>query len=239
MSVRFDTAADALIRDTGLHTFPTAHTWMMWIYVVSDLDDYQTIHCFHAPDTSLDDGYTYLAIDPDMRVYHEYSGAGGESVGSALSTGQWVHIAVTRTSVDASVYVNGVTPPDPWGANGNVFTATRLRIGNENGFARFNGRVAAYKEWAATLSQSEIEDEMESWDAVRTSDLVAVVYLSTHTDLNDQSGNGNHFSATGTLTTEADPPALPPLGGGDGRTTFNTRSHPLGVARGFAWRVVH
>jgi len=65
-----------------------------------------------------------------------------------------------------------------------------------------NGISLAYdRAWQAALTNAEILTESESASAVRTTDLLADCPLDTSSDLADDSGNGNDYAATGSLTT--------------------------------------
>lgn len=72
--------------------------------------------------------------------------------------------------------------------------------------------------WGAALSEGELDDEVESATAVRTSDLICDCPLTSNA--NDASGNGNHLTTSGVaweanfLTFEGDPEPEPEPGDG-------------------------
>jgi hypothetical protein len=81
-----------------------------------------------------------------------------------------------------------------------------ISIGGYSGTEQFNGRVANLKIYSAALTANEIKAEMRQYLPVRTADLNAWTPLLTHTDLSDYSGQGNGWTAAGTLATEDGPP---------------------------------
>ena len=81
----------------------------------------------------------------------------------------------------------------------NVSALTFLRAflgGDGTAGDQTNVELAYYREWSAALSVIEMFNEMDSSKAIRTANLVADTPLVS--DLNDISGNGNHWTETGT-----------------------------------------
>lgn len=81
----------------------------------------------------------------------------------------------------------------------SAITWARLVIGND-GENLFTGMtIGYYRDWSAALEMNELYIEVQSNRAVRTTDLISDCPFET--DLNDVSGNGNHFSDQGTVGT--------------------------------------
>jgi len=137
-----------------------------------------------------------------------YTGSSEITTGATVvAVGVWHHYAFTRSNQTWRAYIDGVLAVyhdqlvEPTGD-------PQPRFGNDNYDSWLDGRVAAGKVWLAPLSTSEIQAEMNSYSAVRTANIWSVVPMRVHTDLADQSGQGNSPSAVGTLSTESGPPAL-------------------------------
>src|SRR3990172_11819917 len=146
MSVRFDSAADRLLRTTDLLSYANPYTWMGWVYLVSDLNNYQTFLTINNNGITGED-YFGTGVDGVTLVAYVYSnGAPTEVAGSVLTVGVWYHIAVVRESTtSAKVYLNGVldvTNTRDIAAGSGRAANTRVEVGGEfstNG-SRLNGR---------------------------------------------------------------------------------------------------
>jgi hypothetical protein len=213
MSVRIDDNADSLFRDANLPDPAGNWTVMFWVYIVSNTGALQDMFWLHEPDGGTTN-YIFHGALSGLEHYYE-SVLGDNHTGTGLSTGTWYHIALTNNGTTREMFLNGSSD----GSDGSLssWTSTRVRLGNNPAASRHADiRIASYKEYHSVLTGGQITTEMSSWTDV-LGGATANCRLNLHTDLTDESGNGNNFSSSGTLTTEANPPGLPSLDGGSTR----------------------
>ena len=75
-----------------------------------------------------------------------YSYNASRIVGSALATGQWYHIAVSRTAGTTKLYVNGISQGTPWVDSTDYDVAKPLAIGAAwNGAQNVNGYIDEFR----------------------------------------------------------------------------------------------
>ena len=96
-----------------------------------------------------------------------YSSAGGSYTWSAstcgFTTGTWYHVAVTITSSNATLYINGVSKGTQSGTFGSNFGTRTMRIGTRcTGANWFNGLISDVKVYSKTLSASDIKELYEA-----------------------------------------------------------------------------
>lgn len=186
-----------------------AYTVMGWFYLETDLDTYS--HFLHVGGSEGYDGNTDVIGADNDGVTLRGGCAGGSSnswqVDSALSLGDWFHVALIRSSAtDLKLYLDGVSvltfTPDVSGRTGSsLFT-----LGQYNGLP-INGRLAAVKAWTAALSVGELSNEAGSIGPVRSANLWgAWPMVDNATLVNDISGNSRHLTINGTVPWIADPP---------------------------------
>lgn len=213
MAIRFDAAADRLLRTSGLLDYQSAYTWMAWVYLVSDLNDYGIFY-FVNRNTNLN-SYDLFGLDVDgttlFCIASNAAGTFGLQTGGALSTGTWYHVALVRSSTTAlDMYLNGA-------ASGSTNTQdisgrsapTREEIGagTTTNASRVNARVAAEKVWTAALTATEIAQELNCIRPARFANLWRwAPLIGSASDIADYSGNARDWTASGTLTTEDGPP---------------------------------
>lgn len=146
---------------------------------------------------------------------------GGHSGSTSILTGSnthWVFVCI--------VAVNGVGPTFYWRLEGastlstasladaQVVGVSDMLLMSANGSSGFADRVTAYKEWATSTALTPAQILAESSQNAPIVATGLVNYLpcdAGHTIGVDQSGGGNNWSVTGTITTNADEPnmALP------------------------------
>jgi hypothetical protein len=220
-SIRLDAAADVLTRTTGFPAFGS-HTRMMWVYRVVD----QTFNeiLFYICNSSAFNQYFggYLqGIDALAVTEATLTASQSGTVGAVfVPLATWTHIAfVFNDAADTyQMYVNGVldtgsalatvTGTATWGYEAIGNTAS----GNSEWL---NGRFSSYKMFNAVLTQAEIQAEMRYFVPVRRANVQTYSPLRTATELTAYVG-GATWTASGTLTTEADPPLKGGVGPGNG-----------------------
>lgn len=188
---------------------------------VSDSDDPSTMMCWvklnadlNAPGfiITLQDSVSNaiaMFVDTDGTSLYFVSFVTGTAT-AALASGSltpdvWKHIAWTRNGTTAHVYVDGV---DQGTVNPAVtFTPEYILTYNvADGSGPVDATLAYVRLWEAELSQSQVQAERLSAVPIVTADIIGDWSFASGS-LNDQSGNGNHFSTfAGTPIAAADPP---------------------------------
>lgn len=222
MAVRFDAAADRLLRTAEIPSLNQTWTLMFWVYLTSDLNNFSTFVNIGSSVFATQQ-YQFVGTDSNGTTIINDRG-GSSSTGINMSTARWYHIAILYGAAAnrTDVYVDGILGPqstqssmgDPVGARfefGAVSTANTDRM---------NGRIAFIKWWNnRILSQAEIQTEMFSIKPKFTESLAG--FWPTLAGLGersrDYSGFGRDFTEGGTLTDEQDPPVT----WGDSVIVFN------------------
>lgn len=212
LAIRFDAAADRLLRTSDLLDYKQAYTVMLRVYVSTDTNDFTVIY-------SVNDGlffqnYEYVGFGGDGLTWRIASKhANGTEItasGGTATPETWYHIALVRSAANGTLtlFVDGVQECQ---LTNDVSTAggalERMEIGaiSQSDFSRFDGRGTEGLAYTAALNSSEIAAQMASSTAVRTADLWGDWPLQGASDLADISGNGRDWSSAGTLTTEDGP----------------------------------
>lgn len=212
MAIRHDADGDVQHRSTGLPGI-TAFTFMGWVLLVVDEDVDSYIFSYGGDDGAAP---AYLVgVTADGTTFGLWNGAALFG-GTRDLTSRWHHLAMTVAGTGAGQflgYVNGRV--DVVADGSTVPTNTRIIIGNfvsGAGGAGLNCRVAAVKIYAAVLTAQEIEREAKCFVPIRTANINAF-YPMIDPDVadndQDESGQGNHLTQGGTLTTEFPGPPIP------------------------------
>lgn len=213
MAIRFDAAADRLLRTSDMLNYNATYTFAGWFYLSVDTNDFAVM--FSLNDDAVATVRDNLATNNDgttLRV-SLHNGVTAQGVtGSNLSTATWYHIAMVRANATScTAYLNGVLNiTNTLDCSGRVAN-TRMEVGAIDSRNEFplNGRCAGLKAWTAPLSAGELALEMSGVCPVRLNDLYAWwPCLSNATRAQDYSGNGRHWTEAGTLTNEDPPPGL-------------------------------
>lgn len=218
MSVRFDAAADRLLRTASLLSFNAAYTWMLPVYLTSDLNADTTILCFNTNDGVNFENEDWLGCDTDgvtLQVYCNNGGSFSTANGAALSIGQWATVAMVReTSTSLRAYIAtsnfnlALTATNTTNITGRT-SATRQEMGGEysTNDLRLDGRVGNTLQWSEALSAAQLRWQVRQVRPVRWTNLYGWWPRKPGATerLADYSGNGRNDTAGGTLTDEADP----------------------------------
>jgi len=212
MSVRFDAAADRLLRTTDLLNYNQPYTVMAWVRFNATPTTWTGILSLNVDSASTN--YDYIGCGNTGEWYIEQAGGtAGSASGSNPVGATWYHIAIVRNSAGSGVwalYVNGVlnasvtvNPTGRAAVTRNEFGAfTSVNIDS------FNGRVYAIKAWSAALSVNEILNEMNFIRPSRFENLYGFwpTFPGATERLADYGGNVRNWTAGGTLTDEDPPP---------------------------------
>lgn len=211
MAVRFDLAADRLLRTTDLLDYNAAYTWMAWLYISVDANvQVQAIGLNTNTNTSVD-SIGFDATGTLIRLRVQNAGVGSNQTGSNLTAGTWYHVAMVRESTTSlKLYVNGVLDITHTQSVVGRGAATRMEIGaNASTDAQpFNGRVYAIKAWSTTLDVAAVANEIYTVLPRQRTNLYGFwpCFLGASERLLDYSGNGRNWTESGTLTDEDAPP---------------------------------
>lgn len=215
MAVRFDAAADRLLRTANLPSTELYSVCFWWypvsitgFSVVFDLDansgSDQNEDEFGT--TTNDGGTTWQTTS-----YVDKAGAATQVDGGVIAAGNWYHIGISRESATSlKIYLNGVLDITNTRDVTGRTAATRMEFGGAHSANKYahNGRVACLKVWDAGLTQAEIQDEIYTILPKRTANLN--VWSPTFPGATerglDYSGNVRNWTQSGTLTDEDQPP---------------------------------
>lgn len=197
MSIRFDGDTDYIYRSFS----DTDFTIMAWVYPIGGSGSYRVAVGF--PDFG---DFPNMASNSDNTKW-ELGDNSTDNVGTqAYTVNTWQHLAWTRTGTTHKLYVNGVLS---WsGTWATTWGTGNLKIGQLNASYWMSGRVAHIKIYTAVLSLAEIQAEKERVLPKRTANLWnwSITNPVSTERLLDYSGNGNNWTAAGTLTDEDQPP---------------------------------
>ncbi len=141
--------------------------------------------------------------------------------GANLATGTWYYVTMRRSGTDLHIYVDGVSYVNITAAVTGRLSATLMTLGSRQGSDQFaDARFAYSRIQTSALTTGQITTE-------RTSP-TAVVSAVSDEPLTSASALGI-WTATGTPTTEADPPAVV-LGGKVTTDTAHSPEHQALVA---------
>jgi hypothetical protein len=125
---------------------------------------------------------------------------------TGITNNKWWHYVLRKTGTSWTVHVS-----DEAGATYDLELGPSITLDlsavtfNQLDLQGADDRVTALKGWTRYLSDAEVRIERDRYHVCSSSDLWINTELQVHTDLTDSSGNGRHWSATGTLATITGP----------------------------------
>lgn len=148
-------------------------------------------------------GYTAWAgifpYESAGQLFVELNASDGISVGTVdddVPLNEWHYIGYVKSGNTHRLYIDGVLIGQ-FTLNINAVTFTDMFAGYD-GFSQPGLEIAYFREWNAVLSSPEVVLEMNSAVPIRTANLITDTPLAS--DLLDDSGNGNNWSAVGGQT---------------------------------------
>lgn len=162
MAVQFTAAGQGIMFNKSFN-MPGGITMMAWCYVDGWYPPNDTSKTMMHIANSSETGVYSINVDP-YNANFSFLSYNSPNLGFwefAITTGQWVHVAVTydpyHTNIDPIAYVNGspkavtetVTP-----SGSHAITPTKIYVGNP--YAAFNGKIADERVYNRILTAAEI-----------------------------------------------------------------------------------
>ncbi len=211
-------SADYGLKTSGVIDHNSAYTWMAWVDLVSDTDNYGHIWAGigNASDAWQNADWVGTGSDgTSVRIGAARAGAEASASGGFFTVGTPKHIAVVRVSASSfQLYENGVAGSSANQSISGRASTQREQLGTLNSL-QGPVRLTAIKQWQAALTADEIAAEMRAIRPLRFANLHSwhPAIANNLTDaLKDYSGNGRNWTSQGTNTVET--PAAPVSWGG-------------------------
>ena len=221
-----DTAFDYGLKTSGLIDHNSAYTWMAWVDLVFDTNNYGHIWAGLGDSSDTWQNADWIGTSDNgtsIRIGSAIGGSEASGVGGSFTVDTPKHVAVVRGSSSSfQLYENGAPSSS---ANQNISgraSTQREQIGTLNAL-RSPVRLTAIKQWQAALTADEIAAEMQSIRPIRLANLHSwhPAIANNLTDaLKDYSGNGRDWTSQGSNTVETQ--AAPVAWGGRSVLIGNT-----------------
>lgn len=210
MPIRFDAAADRIVRASSPIDYNAAYTWMGWVYFTS-LSGAPVIFVPSDSFYSNNADEIYISVGSGNKLT-SFIGAGAAfdfAFGTVVSTATWYHIAGVRESATSyKIYLNGVLDTtNTFDITGRTACA-RMESGawSTGNNDPLDGRIAYVKMWNAALTAAEVAQEVHTIRPHRAPWLWTPLFPGSGERVRDYSGNGRDWTEGGTLTDEDPPP---------------------------------
>lgn len=204
MAIRFDALGDSLSRTTGLPGI-TAYTMCGWFKISIDRNAFSTFLAFGAATGNLHHTIGTGADGITLQIW----GGSATTVGSALTVGQWYHLAMACDSVNSvRGYLDGILNIDNNPAN--TVTAVKLWVGNNSETEWLDGCAENVMVFNRVLTSDEILMQSRSIRPVNFASLNSWSKMRHGQEYNDIAGSGNYWTVGGTLHTEPGKIVWPP-----------------------------
>lgn len=203
MSIRFDASTDLAKRILTAPTYSAAAiTFMCWIKIINDRNDYGTVVFFGGSPNNM--GIQLFSDGTTLMFWDNTS----EFTGSALTVGVWYHITWTKSSSGVhKVYLNGVL--DITTTNNGSVSNAEFSFGNDAITEWVDAELDYPRIWQAELTSTEVVSEYGSATPVKSTPWAYYDWSSSTGAATDSSGNSRDL----TLTT---------ISSGASRPTFST-----------------
>lgn len=256
MSVRFDAAADRLLRTTDLPDYNGVWAWCAWGQIAVDLNANSAFYSENDNTTGNVDLLRTTTAGDVLEIRVVVAGAATTVGGGTLTVGTWYHLALVRESAASlKLYIDGaLSATNTRDVTGRA-AASRQEMGGFRSTNTFplDGKVFATKVWAGgtALTLAEVQQEMRTVRPVRLTNLYGWWPLRPGSTerLKDYSGNGRDWTEAGTLADEDHPPIswgapggmriMPPVAAAGGQPTMRRWGgsiDPIGARRiGRGW----
>lgn len=198
MAVRFSASGQHY---TSLTSLPSAFTITMWVNQIADINRI----CILSAGSVSGDAISIISGASGLTLSLKGSTA---TIGSFVTSyNTWYKLAVTFDNGSAVFYHAGATSAltSDSGSIGTA-TGTGVYIGSSNETLDwFSGRIAAFKQWSAALSATEVDRELQFYVPQRTAD-ISRFYPFVVAQTRDYSGLARTLSGGSGTSTEPGPP---------------------------------
>lgn len=207
MAIKVSVTPAYLTRASGVLPQNDDYTWMFWMKTPAIMQPSALAALGGSDGDGVDIG-NYL-VDVHAVSVHIYAPI------NHLSHDAWYHFALVRSGNVLKIYVGGVLFASITQSITGRASATQQRLGaahNAGLFLPINAELIYNREWTVALSAGQIQAEANAGSAVVTSGLWADHPLTDENTLTDASGNGRHWTASGTFVgSTASPPITVPM----------------------------
>lgn len=209
-----ESGSDYGLKTSGLINHNAAYTWMAWVDLVTDTDNYGHIWAAIGDTSSAWQNADWVGTDSDgtsVRIGCAISGTESAGVGGSFTVGTPKHIAVVRGSTSTfQLYENGSASATANQSISGRASTQREQLGTLNSLPA-PARLTAMKCWQAALTAEEIATEMGRILPVRAANLhsfVPAIDGNLSQALQDYTGNARHWSAQGSLSVASQTPPV-------------------------------
>ena len=222
MAIKVSATPAYLTRASGVLPQNADYTWMFWMRTPHIMQPSALAALGGSDGDGVDIG-NYL-VDVHAMSAHIYA------LINHLNQNAWYHFALVRSSNVLKIYVDGVLFASITQSISGRASATQQRLGaahNAGLFLPVDAELIYNREWTVALSAGQIQAEANAGSAVTTTGLWADHPLTDENTLTDASGNGRHWTATGTFVgSTASPPITVPMSASATTGTSATISTP-------------
>jgi hypothetical protein len=259
MARAFDDASTEYLRSSTFSRVSLPVTLAAWVYSDDITKHQRPISLIDAADGT----YDYIGLqmrgnetgDPVSALQQYVAAAGISKSGSGFSANTWHHLTGVFASNDSrTVYFDGAAGTEnTTSITGNGYTRIeigRVAQGDEGSPTQYmSGNVAEAAAWDVALTAAEISSLADGYspELIRPTSLIAYWQLfgNLSPEIARVGGSGYDLTLFNTPTKAAHPGMIYPIpqihtvptAAVEGRTTYNTDSHPLGIHTGMAWRI--
>jgi hypothetical protein len=203
-----DTTFDYGLKTSGLIDHNSAYTWMAWVDLVFDTNDYGHIWAALGDSSDTWQNADWLGTGSDGTSVRIGAASGGTSTSgsdNSFVVGTPKHVAVVRGSASSfQLFEDGTASSTANQDTSGRASTQREQIGTLNAL-RAPVRLTAIKQWQAALTADEIAAEMQSIRPIRLANLHSwhPAIANNLTDaFKDYSGNGRDWTSQGSNTVE-------------------------------------
>ncbi len=188
-ALSFSGATDKVTTGSSIVTSSGDFTISAWIYPTA-ISTPQLIASNYS--SANPTGFTF-GIWGDGKLYY-YDGSTFHYASTVLTANSWYHVAIVRSSLNVSIYLNGIQDLAPLATNA-IGVLTNFTIGNtSDDQSNFNGKI----DEVTVYSSAKTSDEIRLNHHLRlSSGAGTTAYWRFDGDVLDASGNGNNGTLTG------------------------------------------
>lgn len=221
MAIRFDNTADSIQRTSGLPSFDSNYTVLLWFYMLAHPGDGNS-GCLFVLDDQTDDVDEFIlngvgATSTRLSILTLSGGTPSISNGStAIALNTWYCAALVRAANNSRIgYLATVGASLAQEFNHTESLSGRtapsnMSMGSAAGLLAdlANVRIGPVKIWTTNRSLAELQQEMNAVRPIFTDNLHlwSPCFPGATERARDYSGNGRNWTENGTLTDEDPPP---------------------------------